>query len=173
MAIYTKKGDKGKTSVYNDTPKKISKNSDLINTIGAIDEVNSYIGIITSETKFKKRFLEDIQGNLFTINAILAGANLKLDYKEVKKLEKLIDELEGKLPVLKEFILPGGSSTASKLMYLRALVRKAERKLVGVDINKEIKAIPLKYINRLSDTVFMLARYANHKKGIKIKKWKK
>jgi len=162
MAVYTKTGDKGKTSTF--SGKRISKSSKLINAIGAIDELNSFLGMIGGLTK--------IQGNLFTINAILTGAKLKFSKDEVKKLEREIDKWEGTLPVQKNFIYYGGSNKSSLLFYARALCRHAERSLVELRMGKRVSEI-LVYINRLSDYLFMLARRLNFKAGKKEKFWKR
>ncbi len=166
MAIYTKRGDKGETSLYDKNSRqniRVSKDSLRIEAIGAIDELNSYLGVASAD-------LKDIQRDLFTIGSILAGAKLRFPKSKIKKLEKVIDKLEGTLPVLKNFILPGGIQTAANLQYARALCRRAERAIVRLEIkNQEILA----YINRLSDYLFMLARKANYDVGIKEEVWKR
>lgn len=161
MSVYTKTGDKGKTGTF--AGKRVSKSSKLINAIGAVDELNSYLGIVGG--------LTEVQRNLFTINAILTGAKLKLPEDATRKLEKEIDNMEGKLPVLQNFLIYGGSSKASKIYYARAICRRAERELVSSGGRKSTPEI-LKYINRLSDYLFMLARFTNFKKKIKEENWK-
>lgn len=158
MSVYTKTGDKGKTSTFNGT--RVSKNSRLINAIGSLDELNSYLGIIGGLSK--------IQENLFTINAILAGAKLKFPKNATSNLEVEIDKMEAKLPVQTNFLIYSGSLKSRQLYFARALCRKAERKLVGLNPKPQI----LKYINRLSDYLFILARYTNFKKKIKEEVWK-
>ena len=170
MVVYTKRGDKGKTSLLGNQ-KLVSKDSLIVNSLGVIDEVNSYLGIIIADSKDKvlNKILLKIQNNLFTINAILAGAKLKLANSEVKDLESIIDKIEPKLPTLKNFVVPGESKISAELMYARTLVRRAEREVVS--INKKSKATNnneiLVYLNRLSDTLFVLTRqeiYKNSKK---------
>ncbi len=161
MAIYTKKGDKGKTSLF--AGKRVSKASKLINAIGAIDELNSFLGIIGG--------LKKIQGDLFTINAILAGKELKFPSSKTKNLEKQIDKIEKKLPVQKHFIYYGGTKKAALLFYARALCRRAERAVVALSKIRDLKSETLVYLNRLSDYLFILARNENRKKGIKEEKW--
>lgn len=158
MAIYTKTGDKGKTGTF--SGKRISKSSNLITTIGAIDELNSYLGIIGG--------LAEIQKNLFTINSILTGAKLKFPDDAAQKLEREIDKWEGSLPVLKNFIIYSGTKKATQIFYARALARRAERLLVILRPKQTI----LVYINRLSDYLFMLARKENFKKKVKEIYWK-
>jgi cob(I)alamin adenosyltransferase len=161
MSIYTKTGDKGETGTF--AGKRVPKSSKLIKTIGAIDELNSFLGIIGG--------LTEIQSNLFTINAILTGAKLKLSEDSTKKLEKEIDEIEGKLPVQKNFIIYGGTKKATQLFFARALCRRAERELVQLEIGNWKLEIE-KYINRLSDYLFIKAREVNWKAGFKEKAWR-
>lgn len=158
MAIYTKTGDKGTTGTF--AGKRVPKSSQLIKTIGAIDELNSFLGIVGG--------LTEIQKNLFTINAILTGAKLKLRQDATKKLEKEIDGIEGKLPVQKNFLIYSGTKKAVHLYFARALARRAERELVALKTESEI----LIYINRLSDYLFILARNTNHKRRVKEVFWK-
>ena len=161
MAIYTKTGDKGKTATF--SGKRISKFSKLITAIGAIDELNSFLGIVGG--------LIDVQRNLFTINAILTGAKLEFSKDATKKLERQIDRWEGSLPVLKNFIIYGGSKKASQIFFARALARRAERELVSFKLPSTRSEI-LVYLNRLSDYLFMLARKINHQKKVKEISWK-
>ncbi len=175
MAIYTKTGDKGQTSLYSSKQeiKRVFKNSLVIRTIGAVDEVNSYLGIVisTSLSTGTRKKLEHIQENLFTIGAILAGAEIRFERSEIKLLEKEIDRIEGTLPPLAHFILPGGSEIAAQVHYLRALTRKAERVMASLAKKQEIKPEISAYMNRLSDYFFMLAREINHNENIEEKKW--
>jgi len=142
--------------------------------MGAIDESSSFFGVVASFSKDKKlnNILKDIQKDLFRINSILAGANLRFSIIRTRSMEKKIDELEGILPVLKNFLLPSGSKIASLLHYSRTLVRKAERNLVRLNEKDEIKPQILMYVNRLSDYIFMLARQQNSKQGFSDEIWK-
>lgn len=162
MTVYTKTGDKGKTGMANG--KRVSKSFKVIQTIGAIDELNSYLGIIGK--------LTDIQRNLFTINSMLSGAKLTLPKDAVKKLEREIDEMEGKMPVLANFIIYSGVPRATKLYFARALCRRAERILVAASDDKHPNLDRLMYLNRLSDYLFTLARFTNFKKKVKEEIWK-
>lgn len=161
MSVYTKTGDKGRTGTFGG--KRISKSSKLIQAIGAIDELNSYLGIVGK--------LTDIQRNLFTINSILSGAKLTFSKDATKKLEREIDKMEDKMPVLANFIIYSGTSKATRIYYARALARRAERALVKLIVKKEELTI-LQYLNRLSDYLFTLARYTNFKKKTKEEIWK-
>ena len=194
MAIYTKRGDKGKTSLFDkasaqrdgaslakDLPRdeagaesgRVSKDSLEVYALGAIDELNSYLGVIIAvceDTQLKAQ-LKEVQRDLFTIGSVLAGANLRFFKTKTKRLERVIDELEGKLPVLKNFVLPGGSKVVAHLQYSRALSRRAEREVVALDQITVVKPQILVYLNRLSDYLFMLARDANYKAGVKEEVW--
>lgn len=162
MTVYTKTGDKGKTGTFGG--KRISKSSKLIQAIGAIDELNSYLGVINE--------LIEIQRNLFTINSILSGANLKFPKDATKKLEREIDEMEGKMPILANFIIYSGTGRATKLYYARALARRAERAFVAYSPLSTVHSSLLVYLNRLSDYLFTLARFTNFKKKVKEEVWK-
>jgi cob(I)alamin adenosyltransferase len=177
MPIYTKKGDRGKTSLFSSDPSvktRVSKTSSPIQVIGSLDEVNSFIGIVVADSKDPKLnlFLKNIQSDLFTINSILAGAKLAFPKSKTIRLEKKIDRLELTLPPLKNFILPGGSRVSANLQYTRALVRKAERKVVALNGKEKIPPEILRYLNRLSDLFFVLARQANRLHKIKEDVWR-
>jgi cob(I)alamin adenosyltransferase len=171
MGIYTKKGDKGETGLYSGL--RVSKYSLKIEAIGLIDEVNSYLGVICSEARGGlKTELYEVQKSLFTIGSILAGSKLKLSANKTKKLEEEIDKIENTLPVLENFILPGGRQIAAQLHYARTLVRKAERLVVGLSKEEEVGREIVAYLNRLSDYLFILARRENKIEGYKEEVWK-
>ena len=177
--IYTRSGDKGKTSVLN--RKRILKNSQVIKTLGVLDETNSYLGTIKSICDTQNTIcdkIENIQKDLFLIGAIIAGESFHQKgissnlADRVKEMEMEIDRLEGKLPVQMNFIIPGGTKIASELFFARTLVRRAEREIVGLRKQFKFKKDILIYINRLSDYLFILARWENHKEKIKELYWK-
>jgi len=170
MAIYTKRGDRGETSLFKGA--RVPKSSLRIGAIGAIDEANSYLGVIISESGDLKKEISEIQRNLFTIGSILAGAPLRFSKTKTKKLERGLDLLEGTLPVLKNFILPSGEKVAAKLFFARTLVRRAEREVTRLNSKEPLKPEILVYLNRLSDYLFMIGRRENFKKGIKEEVWK-
>lgn len=177
MAIYTKKGDRGETSLYDQDlsqKRKVAKDTARIRAIGSVDELNSALGVASSFSKDKdfKGLIGGIQRDLFTVGAILAGGKLSFSRAKVKKLERVIDKLEGKLPPLKNFILPGGSKLAAQLQLDRAVARRAEREIVALKREEDVKPQILEYFNRLSDFLFMLSREANYKEGIKEQAWK-
>lgn len=171
MKIYTKTGDKGTTSLIGGT--KVSKAHLRIEAYGTVDELNSYIGLCKDlmTDKNSQALLQEIQDRLFTIGSALAcdpekETKLKIpDLKEedITLLEKEIDNMTAALPVMKSFILPGGHPTVSHLHIARCICRRAERCCIRLEAEKnEVEPIILKYLNRLSDYLFVLARYAGH-----------
>lgn len=178
VAIYTKKGDRGETALYDPLARsniRIPKDSLKVNAIGAVDELNSFLGIVLSKSEDVNlnNLLKEVQNNLFNIGATLAGAKVSFPISKTKKLEKVIDKLEGRLPVLKNFILTGGSETAARLFFARALARRVERAIVALNREEEVRPEILIYLNRLSDFLFMLARGENARVKIKEESWKK
>jgi len=169
MAIYTKKGDKGQTSIF--SGEHLPKSSLRIKTIGAIDETNSFLGIVLSGAPELKD-LKEVQRNLFAIGSILAGAHLGFPKSRTRKLERQIDRMEGELPVLKNFILPGGGKTGARLFFARTLARRAERALVSLNKKEPLRPEILVYINRLSDYLFMVGREVNRKEGREEEVWR-
>jgi cob(I)alamin adenosyltransferase len=169
--IYTKTGDAGKTSLIGGT--KVSKNNIRIETYGTIDELNSYIGLVSDHCydDHSKNILKEIQDRLFTIGSSLAcdpdkEQKLKIpDLKEtdVALLEKEIDAMNEKLPGMKHFILPGGHIAVSTIHIARCVCRRAERRCVNMqEQNLFVEPLVIKYLNRLSDYLFVLARYIGH-----------
>lgn len=170
MAIYTKKGDFGETGVLFS---RISKDSLRIKAIGALDEANSVLGLTSTVAEDKKTFtrIKEIQGNLFRIGSILAGSKLSFSPQKTKKLEKEIDKIEGTLPVLRNFILPGGAPLAACLHFARTTVRRAEREVVSLNNKEKLNPQILIYLNRLSDFLFMLARKVNFENNVQETVW--
>lgn len=165
MKIYTKKGDKGQTSLFGG--KKLYKDDKRIEAYGTIDEFNSNVGLIIASIKddlMQERLLE-IQKNLFTIGAILATDPRKIHLvkafksEAIDQVEKWIDEMEKELPELKSFILPSGSLAVGHTHVARTVCRRAERRIVSLLSEEEDETVDfLVYINRLSDFFFVLAR---------------
>ncbi|KKQ84439.1 MAG: hypothetical protein UT08_C0018G0045 [Candidatus Woesebacteria bacterium GW2011_GWB1_38_8] len=176
MVIYTKRGDKGETSMFDKLSAqraRVSKDSLRVEALGAIDELNSFLGITKTQpddTKINK-IIDEIQRNLLIIGSITAGSKLRFFNSKTKQLEKIIDQLEVGLPVLKNFVVPGGLPAAAQLQYARALSRRVERRMVALSKEQEVRTQILQYLNRLSDCLFMLAREVNSKAGIKDAVW--
>ena len=179
--IYTKTGDSGSTSLIGGT--KVPKNDIRIDAYGTVDELNSWIGLINDQlnTAEFKNELKDIQDRLFTIGSSLACDTDKepkmklpdLHETDIKLLEIKIDEMTAQLPPMKSFILPGGHITISSIHITRTVCRRAERLIVGMkqhDLFVDEKII--QYLNRLSDYLFTLARYAAEKLGVEEVPWK-
>lgn len=178
--IYTKTGDKGSTALIGGT--RIPKNHIRIEAYGTIDELNSWIGIVADmlQTSLEKEkfFLKDIQNHLFNAGSHLAcDPNKKtkmplpeINEQDVVELEKEIDRMEVGLPMLKNFVLPGGNLIASHCHVARCVCRRAERIAVGMqEENEAIEAIIIQYLNRLSDYLFTLSRLVlHHEKGEEI-----
>lgn len=179
--IYTKTGDKGTTSLLGGT--KVSKNNLRIETYGTVDELNSFIGLVNDyqERREIKDFLKQIQDRLFAIGSSLAcdpdkAPKMKIpDVKiaDVELLEKAIDNMNKELPEMKFFILPGGHVAVSTCHIARCVCRRAERLCVNMKENDLfVEPLVLQYLNRLSDYLFVLARYIAHLLGVKEIPWK-
>jgi len=170
MPIYTKRGDKGNTSTLD---KPLSKSDLRIRAIGALDEANTLLGLAASfvEDVEVREKITALQESLFKINSILAGANIRFGESATKKLEKGIDEMDKELPVLKNFIFPGGAKAGAFLHVARAVVRRGERELTEYAKTEKVKPAIQMYVNRLSDYVFTLARYVNMKAGKEEQVW--
>lgn len=180
MKIYTKTGDKGQTSLA--SGQRVFKNDLRLQAYGTVDELNSLLGIIINKHFEPKvvKLLQKIQNDLFTVGADLATP---LDFEKFKIdrigedfvafLESAIDYYNAKNQPLKNFILPGGNEVASFLHLSRTVCRRAERELVTLSENVEINGLTLKYLNRLSDLLFVLARYSNSIDGDYEIKWNK
>lgn len=182
MKIYTKTGDKGETSLLGG--RRVKKNSIEIKTIGDVDELNASLGIIVAylEDQFfqTREMLMRIQHQLFTIGAKLAdiqsnlGHTPQLQEADVLCLEQWIDVMEEGLPVLQQFILPGGHIVAAQIFFARAVCRRVERHLMTLS-EKYPMIDPLlqKYLNRLGDALFVLGRWVNNREGITDIPWQK
>ncbi|MCW3118471.1 MAG: cob(I)yrinic acid a,c-diamide adenosyltransferase [Chitinophagaceae bacterium] len=179
--IYTKTGDKGTTSLIGGT--KIPKSHLRIEAYGTIDELNSYIGLCRDlvSNEQSRKILSEIQDRLFTIGSSLACDPVKdpkmkipdLKETDIALLESEIDIMNEKIPPMKNFILPGGHIAVSHLHIARCICRRAERCVVRLEIEKhETEPVILKYLNRLSDYLFILARYTGHQLGIEEIPWK-
>lgn len=179
--IYTKTGDKGQTSLIGGT--KVPKSHLRIESYGTVDELNSYIGLCYDHVtnNGSKILLKEIQDRLFTIGSSLACDPDKellmkipdLKPEDVLLLEKEMDKMDKVLPVMKSFILPGGHVAVSTLHVARCVCRRAERICVQMqEENLFVDPLVIKYLNRLSDYLFILARYTGHLLGAVEIAWK-
>ncbi|MCX7879378.1 MAG: cob(I)yrinic acid a,c-diamide adenosyltransferase [Ignavibacteria bacterium] len=180
MKIYTKTGDKGETSLFDGT--KVLKSDPRVESYGTIDELNSYIGLLTTLNipDNEKKVLTDISYLLFRIGTDLATpltSKIPKNFKRVDKddilyLEKLIDKYSDHVPELSNFILPGGSFESAYIHIARTVCRRSERKIVELFNKSEINENIIVVLNRLSDFLFVLARYINYIKGVADVIWK-
>jgi cob(I)alamin adenosyltransferase len=168
--IYTKGGDKGKTSLGNG--KRVLKSCLRIAAIGDIDEVNCFLGFAITQnlTTKSKEILLRVQNDLFDLGADLCVPEssekldytpLRMSYEQVLFLEKTIDDVNENLKPLNSFILPGGTDVAASLHLARAIARRAERSIIHLTESESINPQVIQYINRLSDMLFVLARFEN------------
>lgn len=179
--IYTKTGDLGKTSLIGGT--KVLKSHLRIESYGTVDELNSYVGLVNDHLldKHSKIILKEIQDRLFTIGSSLACDPVKeplmkipdLKEADILLLEDEIDKMNETLPEMKSFILPGGNIAVSTVHVARCICRRAER--ICVHLQQEdifVDPLVIKYLNRLSDYLFILARYTGHLLGVEEIPWK-
>lgn len=177
MAIYTRTGDKGKTSLFGG--QRVLKSDIRVEAYGTVDELNSVVGLVvatlsTRHSKLKKE-LEKIQHDLFAIGSYLASPKadpISFLSQRVDDFEKLIDSQDKILPPLNNFILPGGGRAGASLHQARTVCRRVERGLVALMQKSEVDDDVVKYINRLSDLLFSTARFINHKEHKKETIWK-
>tara|TARA_Y100001970_G_scaffold294370_1_gene451921 strand:+ start:21585 stop:22142 length:558 start_codon:yes stop_codon:yes gene_type:complete len=164
--IYTKGGDKGETSLG--SGERVQKHSIRVNAYGTVDEANSIIGIARLHCpKPSDKRLDAIQNDLFDIGADLCrpigeeDSALRVTSTQVERLESEIDDINSSLEPLNSFVLPGGSNAAAHLHHARTVVRRAERLCTELAISEKVNPLVISYLNRLSDHLFVLARYLN------------
>ena len=174
--IYTKIGDKGSTQLGDG--KMVNKDSLRVDAYGSVDEANATIGLSILRTNIKiKKILKIVQNDLFDLGADLCipdkknTQKLKITKDRVDYIEEKIDNFNKELSSLNSFILPGGSELSTYLHIARTVTRRAERKIVALSKKEKINPITIIYLNRLSDLLFVLARYTNNK-GKKDILWK-
>jgi len=179
--IYTKTGDLGKTSLIGGT--KVAKSHLRIESYGTVDELNSYIGLVNDLTEdvHSKKILKEIQDRLFTIGSSLACDPDKeplmkipdLQETDILLLEEEIDKMNEVLPAMKSFVLPGGHPAVSTTHIARCVCRRAERICVHLQLeNMFVDPLVIKYLNRLSDYLFVLSRYIGHLLQVNEIPWK-
>ncbi len=176
MALYTGKGDDGKTSTFS-CDQRLSKSSKIAEALGVLDEANSYLGVVKVKCRNMPFFLENeeveniidkVQKDLFIVQAEAAGAPYKIKKSKVLWLEKIIEKIEKELPPINKFYVPGGSELSATLDFARTLVRRAERRAVAVHEEgiQKLGKNTLAYLNRLSSLLYALARLANARLNI-------
>ena len=176
MKIYTRTGDDGSTSLF--SGERVPKTSLRVEACGTLDELNCAMGATraASPTAQANDYLATIQRHLFSLGADLATSGStrhepRINSPEITWLETEIDRMESELPPLRNFILPGGSPAAAQIHLARAICRRAERTVVSLSRSEDISENPLIFLNRLSDFLFVLARYENLLRGVTEEKW--
>lgn len=177
LKIYTKTGDQGETSLFGG--KRLPKDDARIEAYGTVDELNACIGMLRDfpESGTQDAILLAVQNRLFTIGSMLAtdpdqeSPVSDLDEGDVFALEAAIDQMTEDIPPLKNFILPGGHPAVSTCHLARTVARRAERRIVGLARVSDVSPLIIKYINRLADYFFVLARWVAHQNGIAEIKW--
>ena len=177
MKIYTKTGDDGNTGLQGNL--RISKSHPRIISYGTVDEANAALGVVLSNSIDDdiKKILIEIQNDLFLVGADLSNPNLndlknRVSIRSVEKLESYIDQFEEELPLLTNFILPGGNAAAAQIHYTRTIIRRAETLVVQLSEKDEINSNCIRYLNRLSDLFFVLGRVVNKRNGVLDTVWK-
>ena len=172
--VTTKTGDKGETSLGRG--ERVRKDHPRVNALGDLDYLNSVIGWTVSLFSDSQidRELKKIQQDIFNISGDISlpdSESVLLKKERIKDIENHIDIITNKLPPLKEFILPGGSELISRLHIARTSCRNAERSLISMYGNENLNQLHAKYMNRLSDYLFLLARLVKHNEGVKEEHW--
>jgi cob(I)alamin adenosyltransferase len=181
MRIYTRTGDDGQTGLFGGG--RVAKTNPRVEAYGEVDELNSVIGWVLSQDvdgSVSEELLR-VQADLFTIGAQLATPEERtrgnkpsvpeLGAGRIAALERWIDAMEHFLPELRTFILPGGTPPAAALHVARTVCRRAERRVIGLAENEQLNPILIVYLNRLSDALFVAARFVNHRSGAAEQAW--
>lgn len=178
MKLYTRTGDAGETSLFDGS--RVSKADRRVDAYGEVDELNAWLGLARSfrlDTDLDTA-LAELQRDLFALGARLADPASKIaarvtkasiDDDDVARLESLIDRVEAELPPLRRFILAGGTPAGAALHVARTICRRAERRMVALE--PAPAAVLVRYVNRLSDLLFVLARAVNHRAGVSETEW--
>lgn len=178
--LYTRTGDNGTTSLVGG--KRVDKDCARLEAYGTVDELNSWIGMLCASSKTtpeRRRQMQQIQNRLFDIGAILATEPesawqpAPLPPEAVGELEQLIDEVDAQLPPLRSFILPGGTPDAARAHVARTVARRAERRIITLSREARVDAAVVRYVNRLSDLLFALAREYNLAAALDDTPWQK
>lgn len=179
MKIYTKTGDQGQTSLLGGA--RVSKSHVRIEAYGTIDELNSYMGLLRDQpvNQLRKDLLKELQDRLFTIGSVLAADPKKpslkipdLKEKDILLLEQEMDKMDELLPEMRNFILPGGHPSVSFCHIARCVCRRAERLVISLQGQEPVAEIVIKYLNRLSDYLFVLSRKMAYELGSEEVPWK-
>lgn len=179
MKIYTRTGDDGTTGLLG--PGRVAKSAPRVEAYGAVDELNAVLGTVRmlEGAAAYAAELDAIQSALFEVGAELATverargtARPRVSGAEIEALEAWIDRLEVDLPALRNFILPGGTPLSAQFHFARTVCRRAERRVVALAGAQEVEPDVLRYLNRLADLLFVMARHANHRAGMADVEWR-
>jgi cob(I)alamin adenosyltransferase len=178
VKIYTRTGDAGETSLFDGT--RVRKDTARVDVYGEVDELNAWLGL--ARASHLDRSLDDalmqVQRDLFALGALLADPAARIASRvtkatlgdaDVERLEQLIDRLEADLSPLRRFILPGGAPSGATLHLARAVCRRVERRMIALE--PPVEPVLIRYVNRLSDLLFVMARFANHSVGAAETEW--
>jgi cob(I)alamin adenosyltransferase len=177
LKIYTRTGDHGQTSLFGGA--RVAKNDARIEAYGTVDELSSHIGVAraSSVPADVESILHQVQVDLFEVGAHLASPGTSrfpgVEPRRIEELEQAIDAMERELEPLKSFILPAGSLPAAQLHVARTVCRRAERLVVALEDESPATLSTIAYLNRLSDYLFVAARFANRKAGVEDVPWKR
>lgn len=180
MKIYTRRGDRGETDLFGG--ERVGKDALRVEAYGAVDELNASLGVASAASRQAdvRNLVEDLQATLFSLGSYLATPEASHRAKagipepsdsDVEGLEKQIDALEAELPPLARFILPGGSAPAAAFQLARTICRRAERRAVALHRDEPLSEALLRYLNRLSDLLFVLGRIENRREGVREPEW--
>ena len=172
--IYTRTGDKGKTGLF--SGERVEKDDVRVKAYGSVDELNSILGwcLVLVKQDWLRDLLQKVQNQLFILGADLATPPIgkwaekvkRIDEAYIEFIEKYIDKIEKDLPPLKDFILPGGSELAARIHIARVVCRRAERDAVRALRERRVNPMTIQYLNRLSDLLFVMARYINQQEKV-------
>ncbi|AAK40706.1 cob(I)yrinic acid a,c-diamide adenosyltransferase [Saccharolobus solfataricus] len=168
---YTGTGDKGKTKLP--SVGEIWKDDDIVNAIGDLDELNASLGVISSLYPQLREIMVRIQSDIFSLSSEIAGFDMNFEEEKVKWIEEEISSFSKGIPELRNFILPGGHVAASFLHLARTICRRSERSVVKILKRSKAKDVHVKYLNRLSSLLFVLALYVNKQEKVQEIIWKR
>lgn len=168
---YTGTGDKGKTKLP--SVGEIWKDDDILNAIGDLDELNASLGVISSLYPQLREIIVRVQSDIFSLSSEIAGFNLNFEEDKVEWIEEEINNFSKGLPELRNFILPGGHIASSFLHLARTVCRRSERSVVKLLKRNRAKDVHVKYLNRLSSLLFVLALYVNKQENVQEIIWKR
>ena len=171
MALFTGKGDGGTTKLFGVSEQRITKSSEVPEALGALDELNAFIGLVKMHPKAPARITQGLRGvqeMLFIVQAEVAGADKRVPEGVAQALSEVVNQIEKEIPPITGFSIAGGTELSAALDVARTVARKAERRVTAANLAGRAVSDPTKaYLNRLSSLLFAYARLANHLAGVK------